>query len=428
MRHRSPVRGILACVACLFGAPAAAQAPPDKDDSGLPRVIVAPTERLRDRVAIPPVVCKGGGAACAAVTAQIRRNMEISTFFEIIDPNTYVVKGEGLDETAWTDWSNVGARYLVKAVVSGGGIEFRLYDVLERKVLPATGQSYSGSMDDKERHKGVDRFLNGAIGVATGKPGIFGTQIVYAAKSSSQTRGIGIMEMDGDNQRGLAGGGTINFAPHFTPGGGVIYTSFKPGWPQLYASGKRITRDSNHYRGADYSRTGKLAASLSNGSGSRIWLISGGRPSKQLTTGPGHDISPAWAPDGGQLAFVSSRGGGAQIYVVPAGGGGARRITMAGGYNTNPDWGVTGEIVFAAEVGGGSDILTVTAGGAMKRITQGQGSNTNPCWSPDGRYIAFVSNRDGRKIWISSADGRWQFPVSERSGSYSALKWGGTPF
>ena len=58
----------------------------------------------------------------------------------------------------------------------------------------------------------------------------------------------------------------------------------------------------------------------------------------RLTNHPAIDSSPAFSPDGSQLAFVSSRQGSPQIFVMPAGGGAARRVTFQGKYNQTPRW------------------------------------------------------------------------------------------
>ncbi|HIN86286.1 MAG TPA: protein TolB, partial [Myxococcales bacterium] len=104
----------------------------------------------------------------------------------------------------------------------------------------------------------------------------------------------------------------------------------------------------------------------------------------------------------------------------------AKQLTITNNYNSTPHWGVNNLIVFAGMTASGSDIFTVDLSGNINRITQDQGTNLDPCWSPDGRYLAFVAIRKGKgkRIWISSADGRWQFPISKKSGSYSTLRWG----
>ena len=52
----------------------------------------------------------------------------------------------------------------------------------------------------------------------------------------------------------------------------------------------------------------------------------GGEP-KQLTTAPGTNNHPRWSPDGKTIAFVSNRGGSAQVWLLPIDGGEARQLT-----------------------------------------------------------------------------------------------------
>lgn len=64
-----------------------------------------------------------------------------------------------------------------------------------------------------------------------------------------------------------------------------------------------------------------------NRNASNIWRVpASGGEAFQLTRS-GHDSSPAWAPDGKHLAFLSSRDGESDIYIMSVDGGEATRLT-----------------------------------------------------------------------------------------------------
>jgi TolB protein len=235
-----------------------------------------------------------------------------------------------------------------------------------------------------------------------------------------------MVDVDGYGRSTIAAGDTINMLPSMV-GGAVVYTSFKPGLPAIYLNGKLVSPPGRACRGARLAPDGSvLAASMDDSGQSDIYLLSlEGEVLENLTHHWADEVSPAWSPDGSQIAFVSNRTGAPQIYVMGRSGGGQRRLTMAGSYNSTPDFGPGGIVVFAGMDESHSDIFTVDLEGNIARITQDQGSNKDPTISPDGRHLAFVSNRDGQtRIWISTIDGRYQFPVTERGGSFSTLFWG----
>ena len=58
---------------------------------------------------------------------------------------------------------------------------------------------------------------------------------------------------------------------------------------------------------------------------------------RQITFGEGSNESPAWAPNGRHLAFMSTRAGRSQIFTVDKDGRNLRQITKDGN-NTTPNW------------------------------------------------------------------------------------------
>ncbi|MCL4832677.1 MAG: S9 family peptidase [Caldilineaceae bacterium] len=71
---------------------------------------------------------------------------------------------------------------------------------------------------------------------------------------------------------------------------------------------------------------------------------------KQLTQENSLNHSPAWSPDGSQLAFISDRAGKPQIFLLPVDGGEARRLTeLPNGVGSAPLWSPDGKtIAFSA--------------------------------------------------------------------------------
>src|SRR3954468_6585288 len=90
-----------------------------------------------------------------------------------------------------------------------------------------------------------------------------------------------------------------------------------------------------------------------------LWLLSlETGATRQLTAGSGCDTSPEWSPDGHQIAFSSTRGGKAQVYLIAVDGGEARAVTtLDQGIGGDPLWAPGGsQIAFTAPAGPPPDL------------------------------------------------------------------------
>ncbi len=101
--------------------------------------------------------------------------------------------------------------------------------------------------------------------------------------------------------------------------------------------------------------------------------------------------APAWSPDGKRLAVTLSFEGSADIYVLQIDSGNLRRITDSDAIDTEPAWIDNDTIVFTSDRSGGPQLYEVSArGGRAGRITFEGKYNASATVSPDGSTIAFV--------------------------------------
>lgn len=111
----------------------------------------------------------------------------------------------------------------------------------------------------------------------------------------------------------------------------------------------------------------------------------------------GSNSAPAWSPDGRTLVVTLSRDGGSQLYAIDAGGGEPRRLAQSSSIDTEPVYTPDGKsIYFVSDRGGAPQIYKMPAiGGPAERVTFTGGYNISPAISPDGRWLAYISRVGG---------------------------------
>jgi TolB protein len=109
-------------------------------------------------------------------------------------------------------------------------------------------------------------------------------------------------------------------------------------------------------------------------------------------------MSPAWSPDGTQLAYVSFEDRLSNIYVQNLKSGERRRISAHAGVNQAPAWSPDGKrlALTLSSRDGNLDVYVMDLDTQMlTRITDDPGIDTEPQWSKDGQSIYFTSDRAG---------------------------------
>ena len=111
----------------------------------------------------------------------------------------------------------------------------------------------------------------------------------------------------------------------------------------------------------------------------------------------GSNSAPAWAPDGRSLAVTLSRDGNSQLYTIDSNGGEPKRLMQSAGIDTEPAYSPDGKnIYFVSDRGGAPQIYRVPAGGGgAQRVTFDGSYNISPALSPDGRSMAYISRVGG---------------------------------
>ena len=108
--------------------------------------------------------------------------------------------------------------------------------------------------------------------------------------------------------------------------------------------------------------------------------------------------SPDLSPDGSRVAFISTRSGGAELWVADRNGANARQMTTFGrAYLRPPRWSPDGSrILVSASVNGRLDLYVVDAATAtLTRLTDDDDDEIAPSWAHDGNAVMFGARRAG---------------------------------
>ncbi len=287
-------------------------------------------------------------------------------------------------------------------------------------------RQYSETASDNSARAIAHRFADEIIArLGGGVTGIAETKIFYV-RQTGQNKEIWEMDYDGANQHQITHVGYA-ISPRVSPDNSRVAFS-----EMGRSSGFQIGMFSLLLnRKVNFSNTGgtnvspawapngqQLAFSSSRTGDPEIWVSDAqGTSAHRITDFRGPDVSPTWNPKtGAQIAWVSGRTGLPQIYIMESDGSGVQRLTD-GGYASSPSWSPNGQFLafawdrkYGPGAPGGQDIYVMEI--ATKRwiqLTHDTGRCDFPAWSPDGRHLVYANSPDGRadhtRIMTMLADG-----------------------
>lgn len=109
-------------------------------------------------------------------------------------------------------------------------------------------------------------------------------------------------------------------------------------------------------------------------------------------------MSPAWSPDGSQLAYVSFEGGQAEIFTHEIRSGVRKSRSKYAGLNGAPAWSPDGsKLAVTLSKDGNPDIYVIElASGKLQRVTNHWSIDTEATWAADGNSLIYTSSRSGK--------------------------------
>lgn len=259
--------------------------------------------------------------------------------------------------------------------------------------------------------------------------------LVFDNEASDGSRSLKRVALDGSAAQPVAQA-TNAVRPHARADGrALVYTSYStnplavPTLMLMADLARPATVLSNvagvYEREAVFSPDGRRVAFVSQrdepaGSDVFVATLNNGRLEdvRNLTLGTlgsaGLDVTPAWSPDGSQIAFASNRDGSDfKLWVMNADGSNPRPLTPPGAYaDVFPTWSPDGRLIaFQRRNGDAYRVGLLPAAGGAAALFEFDGDAYSPAWSPDGQRIAFVG-RIGSEYDIHVRDASGAGPVT----------------
>jgi TolB protein len=381
------------------------------------------------KLAIVPIMTTG--AADSVVNLVVRRDMELSGQFEVLDENA--APGGPFTHTTPLDlaaWRAQGAEYVLRVFAQpapNDSVKTELVGdayltptaaqaAAQKAHAAASGDPAATATDIKPAFHAVvptattevraasHRLVDQLLGGLTGRPGGFASEMTYAERVGRWRRVFAI-DADGFNLHAMGPVDATALSPAFGPDHQIYYALSTNYSPFRLVFGPKATPVPIAVPGsilgvAFGGDRSKMALTVMDEGRSQLWIGDNGR--LQAVQTPPFANHPVFGPTG-KVAYVA----GSPVQRVHMDG---KPISPGGFMASAPVFCDTPEgllLVYDVGVGAGADIIaTDTSGGNVRRLTQHEGANTYAACSPDGRLIAFFSTgkRGARTTQRAGAD------------------------
>lgn len=327
------------------------------------------------------------------------------------------------------DWGRppVNANYLAfgyTAVQNGQLVLFGyLYDVSQQSAQAAQviGKLYFGPVSEDGARKVAREFATDIL-ARFGAASLAGSKIFFVSDRTGSKQ-IWSMDYDGSNQKPVTQYDGIAFMPALSKDNSKLaFTLLSQKNPAVMVhsveTNRRLTfvnPQASVNASPDFTPDGQnliFSSSLGGGFANIFMASANGSGLKRLTSVRAVETEPKVNPKtGAEVVMTSGRSGPPQIYRMSIEGADIERLTSGEGDAVNPSWHPDGQFIAFAwtrgfEPGNFNIFVMDVSKKQYIQLTHGVGRNENPTWAPDGRHIVFSSTRGGSsQIYSMLADG-----------------------
>ncbi|HEY4013718.1 MAG TPA: tolB protein [Polyangiaceae bacterium] len=385
------------------------------------------------KLGIVPIITTG--SADSVVNFVVRRDMELSGQFDVLDENASpqgtFTHASPIDLGSWRGY---GAEYVVRVFSQPAANDSAKTELVgdayltptpteaaaEKARLAALGDTAAPPPDPKpafhtmvptttiEVRAAAHRLVDRILGALTGRPGGFASEMAYVEKVGRWRRVFAI-DADGFDLRAIGPVDATALSPAFGPGGQLFYALSSDYAPFRLVFGPNATPVPLAVPGsimglafsADHTR---MALTVMEEGKSQLWVGASGK--LQPTATAAFANHPVFGPLG-KIAYVA----GSPVQRVYVDG---KAISPPGFMASAPVFCDTPQgllVLCTVGVGSGADIISMdTGGGSIRRLTQHEGANSYASCSPDGRLVAFFSTgkkNEGAGLFIMPIQRPW---------------------